>query len=358
MKIHRILPLLYIGLTLFTSCSTADDNPELPETENYADGIFILNEGNYGSGNSTVSYLAASKEEINHEIFRNQNAGLELGDVGQSMAFFNDYVFVVVNVSNTIEVVDRTTFKHIMTISTDIQNPRYIAFSEGKAFVSNWGEGSNPDDDFITVINASTFAVEKKIAVSEGPDKIISGGRRIFVAHSGGHSINNIVSVIDPVKGDLITTVTAGDQPNSMQLDGDFLWVLSSGKPSYLNDESAGSLSKIDVGTNEKVQELVFSNTTDHPANLELENGNLYYTMNNAVYSFNRAENTLSETSLFSIKQVDYLYGFEVQGSEIYAASASMDFTGNGKLFIYDLSGNLLNSFETGINPNGIYFNN
>lgn len=357
MKIHRIIPLLYIGMTLFTSCSTSDDGPGLPETENFADGIFILNEGNYGSGNSTVSYLDASKEEMNHEIFRKQNDGLELGDVGQNIGFFNDYAFVVVNVSNTIEVVDRSTFKNVMTIDTDLQNPRYIAFSEGKAFVSNWGDGSNPDDDFITVINATTFAVEDKIAVSEGPEKIISGGGRIFVAHPGGFSINNVVSVIDPVKNDLTTTIMVGDQPNSMQLDGDFLWVLSGGKPSYLEDESAGSLSKIDVGTNEKVQELVFPNTTDHPANLEDENGNLYYTMNNAVYSMNIAENSLPLNVLFTMEEVDYLYGFEVQGSEIYAASASMDFTGNGELIIYDLSGNMLNSFETGINPNGIYFN-
>jgi len=327
------------------------------ETENFADGIFILNEGNFGSGNSTVSYLDASKGEMSHEIFRNQNDGLELGDVGQSIAFLNNYAFVVVNVSNTIEVVDRTTFKHIMTIDTGLQNPRYIAFSEGKAFVSNWGDGGNPDDDFITVINASTFAVEKKISVSEGPEKIIAGAGRLFVAHPGGYNISNIISVIDPVKSDLTTTIPVGDQPNSMQLDGDFLWVLSSGKPSYLDDESAGSLSKIDIGTNEKVQELVFPNSTDHPSNLEVENGNLYYTMNNAVYSFNKAENILSETALFSVDEVDYLYGFEIQASEIYVASANMDFTGNGKLFIYDLSGSVLNSFDTGINPNGIYFN-
>lgn len=354
---HNLLAFLITGIIFFSSCST-DDTPVQPENknENYSEGIFIMNEGNYGEGNSTVSFLDPDTEEIAHQIFKNANPGATLGDTGQNMGFYKDYAFVVMNVSNTIEVVDRNTFKSVGTIETGLQSPRYITFSEGKAFVSNWGDGMNPEDDFISIFNAEDLSLVKTIPVAEGPEKVLSGSGKIFVAHAGGFNVNDKVSVIDAVKSEFETEITVGSAPNSLVMEGGSLWVLSGGD-AYSEEQTAGVLSKIDLATNQVVQEISFSNATDHPSNLDLEGGQFFYTMGGKVYSFTVAVETLPGTPIFEMAEVDYLYGFEVENSVVYAASASPDFTGNGKLLMYDLTGDVLNSFETEINPNGIYFN-
>ena len=60
----------------------------------------------------------------------------------------------------------------------------------------------------------------------------------------------------------------------------------------------------------------------------------------------------------FQLDQVSVLYGLEVRENKIYVASPNSDFTGNGELYVYDLNdGSLLDQYTTGINPNGIYFN-
>ena len=356
MNLRNLFPLFVLGSLIFTSCSTDDEpgQPQSPES-NFDNGIFILNEGNYGSGNSTVSFLDLDNSEVNHQIFSKENEGELLGDTGQNMAFYKDYAFIVMNVSNAIKVVDRGSFKHIITIEENLNNPRFITFSEGKAFVTNWGDGMDPDDDFISVFNAETFTSLATISVSEGPERIVAGPGKVFAAHTGGFNINNRISVIDPVKNELNTIITVGEQPNSLVLDGDNLWVLSGGNPSYLDNESAGSLSQIDLGTLQITKQITFPNSTDHPSNLNLENEMLYYTLGTEVYTFVSAESSLPESPVFKMDKVEVLYGFKVIDSKFYAASASFDFTSNGKLYVYDLSGNPLNTYGVGVNPNGVY---
>jgi hypothetical protein len=41
-------------------------------------------------------------------------------------------------VSNTIQVVNRYSFKSIATIDKDLKNPSYIVFANGKGYVTNW----------------------------------------------------------------------------------------------------------------------------------------------------------------------------------------------------------------------------
>ena len=358
MNIRKLVSLVFVATGILTSCSS-DESPVSPEVSQttYDNGILVLNEGNFEAGNSTISYIGSEKTQITHQIFRKENDGEVLGDTGQNLAFYKDYAFIIMNVSNAVVVVDRNSFKHIVTIKENLDNPRFITFAEGKAFVTNWGDGTDPNDDFISVFNAETFASLNKITVPEGPERIVAGSGRVFAAHKGGFNVNDKISVIDPVKSEFILTLTTGDHPNSLLIEGDHLWVLSGGKPFYSDNESAGTLSQIDLATLEVVRKFTFPNTTDHPANLDLENDRLYYTLGSNIYSFGKSETSLPATPVFELEGSEILYGFEVDNGNIYAASANYDFSGDGKLFVYDLTGNLLNTFSTGVNPNGIYFN-
>ncbi|NJW52758.1 YncE family protein [Salinimicrobium oceani] len=345
---------LFLSLVILVSCESDDDNIIPPQNGGtYSDGVFIINEGNFGQGNSTISFLNA-EGEVTHNIFSTVN-GADLGDTATDIGLFEELVFIVVNVSNKIEIVDRSTFETVATIDTGLNNPRKIAFLDGKTYVTNWGDGSDPNDDFIAVFDSSSFELITTIAVAEGPEDILATEEKVFVAHLGGWSFNDKISVIS--EDEVEKTIEVGAGPNAMAAGNGFLWVSSSGLPDYLG-ETAGSISKISLSTLEVVQEYIFEEAEQHPGNLSLNNDNVYFTQGTDVYSFGTSETTLPASAAFSLEAVAYLYGFDLIDGNIYAASADPNFTGNGTLYVYDAAtGNLSASYETGVNPNGVFSN-
>lgn len=359
MKISRFF-LLGLVFASLVACSKDDDGtPEpLPAPGAYAEGIFILNEGNFQSGNASVTFVSQDFSKVVQGIFRSTNHVSGLGDTATEIGFYDDYAFIVVNVSNKVEIVDRNTWELVGTIDENLNNPRKIAFSSGKAYVTNWGDGTDPNDDYVAVFSVPELDLVKKIPVEEGPEDIIAEGDKIYVAHSGGFSFNHKVTQINPIKDMLIKTVQVGEIPNAMAVSGNALWVTSSGLPSYADGgETAGSFSKIDLATGEVLTTIEFSSADLHPANLTSYEGSLYYTLGNSIHKFDPEEN-LSEITFLEPNEVDVLYGFTIWDNKIFVASANTSFTGNGRLLVYDLNTKeLLYTFDTGINPNGIFIN-
>ncbi|EDP70193.1 hypothetical protein FBALC1_11687 [Flavobacteriales bacterium ALC-1] len=348
------IALLFLSVALlFTSCSNDDDvNPPAPLGD-YENGILISHEGNFGQGNASVSFASYDLATVENNIFSSVNSS-PLGDTAQSIAFRGDLAYIVLNVSNSIEIVNRYTFESVATINTGLNNPRFIAFANGKGYVTNWGDGGVATDDYLAVIDAtSNTLIAQTIAVAEGPEKIIANGNTLYVAHKGGFGQNNIVSVVNSNTDVITTTITVGDVPNSLQLDGaGSLWVLSGGKPSWTGDETAGQLSKINTSDN-SVMTIDFG-ATEHPNHLALDNGILYYYMSGSVYKMNSTATTLPTTA--ELTGLSF-YGMTVNNSVLYGVDA-VDFTSNGTLSAYDLSSNTLsNSTTVNIIPGGIYFN-
>lgn len=353
--------ILFLGILLSLSSCSKDDEKEIPAPEaetGYMGGILVLNEGNFGSGNSSVSFVNSTLDEVNNGIYAAENSGVALGDVAQNIAFYKDYAFIVLNVSNKIEIVDRSSFQHVTSIESGLSNPRYITFANDKAYVTNWGDGTDPNDDFVAVIDPANFSISKTISVAEGPERIIANNNKLYVAHPGGYSFNNKISVIDTQSDEVEMEKVVGDVPNAMLIANGNLWVSCSGKPSYAEQETAGEIVKIDLSNLELIKDYVFSEKTIHPSNLAHDGNELFYTLGKSIYNFQENAETLPDSASFELTEVSSLYGFEVNDGKLYAASANSDFTGNGELYIYEAArGDLLTSFKVGINPNGIYFN-
>ena len=359
MNFKKFFMLALAGCTFLVSCENDDDLNGVPEEEQgeYSSGIIVLNEGVFGSGNSSVAFVDEDAGTVSDSIFYKANSEAALGDVAQSIAFHEDYAFIVVNVSNKVEVVDRNTFESIATIESGLVNPRYIAFSGEQAYVSNWGDGNDPDDDYIAVINTETFSIEENIGVKNGPEKLLADDDRIYVAHEGGYTAtdNDKISVINTTTNVVEEIITVGDNPVSLEIDNGVLWVAASGYP-YAPNETAGRILTIDLATYEVLQEFEFPNATDHPRNLELENGLVYFTLGNSVYAFDQNEENLPESEVLVMEEVQILGGLEVENSRIYATSRNSSYTGTGDLFIYNFAdGSLLESYEVGINPNEVH---
>ncbi len=355
MKINKLILSAIAGSLFFVSCSDDDSNDNTPSGA-YDNGMLIINQGNFGQGNSTVSFLSDDLV-LENNIFAAVNPGHTLGDTAQDIGLKGDLAYIVLNVSNKIEIVNRYTFAHVATISQGLDNPRYIAFHNDKAFVTNWGNGGVTTDDYVAVINLSTNTVTSEIAVVEGPERILEEDGKLYVTHKGGYGYGNSVTVINGSTNAIVTTIAVGDVPNTMEEEGGKLYVMCEGKPSWAGTETAGSLVVINLSNNTVSSTLAFSGTS-HPTNLVIEDDKIYFTDGSDIYSMAKNSSTLPSSPLFTTEEQG-VYGvsaFAVEDGRIYVGDA-MDFNSNGKVYVYSLSGGTPQSFTVGITPSGFYFN-
>lgn len=356
MKLHKLILTAIAGSLLFVSCSD-DDSQDKPSGA-YDNGILILNEGNYGKGNASVSFLSdAADSEVENNIFSAVNNGVLLGDTGQDMGLEGDLAYIVLNVSNKIEVVNRYTFTKVATISTGLINPRYIAFSNGKAYVTCWGDATVATDDYVAVINLALNTVGTTIPVAEGPERIVEENGKLYVAHKGGYNFGNTVSVIEASGNSVIKSITVGDSPNSLEVENGNLYVLSSGLPSWAGTETTGQLDVISLNNNTVTKTIDFAGIA-HPSNLVIEDNKIFYTVDNGIFTSPVSSPTLPSAPLFTTAAQDVygIYGFAVEDGHIYIGDAG-DYTNPGKLLIYSTAGTLVDSFTVGLLPSGFFFN-
>ena len=358
-KMTRITKMTTIAVCtalFFASCSKEEIPTEIPLGA-YDNGVLILNQGNFGSPNTSISYLSNDKVTFQNNIFGLVNPQEVLGDTGQDIGFNGELAYIVLNVSNKIEIVNRYTMKHITSINTGLNNPRYIAFFNGKAYVTNWGDSNITTDDFVAVINLTTNTVSQSIPVVEGPERIVAEANNLYVAHKGGYGFGNSVSVINPVTNTVSRSITVGDIPNFMVENNGILYVMCEGKPSYAPTETGGKLVKINLTTNTIVSAMDFASTR-HPLNLVLDNNFLYYTEDNKIFKTALSSTILPESPIFTIASqgIYGIYSFAVKNNQIYIGDA-LDYSSNGKVYIYSLSGTLENEYRVGVSPAGFYFN-
>ncbi len=352
MKIKNLVWAAALGLFI-TSCENGVDEVKLEPLGAYEKGILVSNEGPFNNGTGTITYISEDLATTEEAIFNKVNDA-DLGNVVQSIGFNDDEAYIIANVSNTINVVNKYTFEKTTIITEGLSNPRYFVTANGKGYVTNWGDTADETDDYVAIINLDTHTVEGSIPVVLGPERIVSKGNLIYVAHQGAHGQNNQVSVIDATSNEVTTTITVGDVPNSMQFDASGnLWVLCAGKPSFSEEETAGSILKVDTATNTVASTLEFE-TTAHPGHLGIDSSTLYYYLGGEVYSLSTTAEELPTESEFADLS---FYSMTVHEGKLYGTDAK-DSASKGSLTIYDLgSKTALETFEVGIIPGGVYFN-
>lgn len=349
---HAFLSAMIIGFSI--SCTNDDDNGKENEPLGaYENGILVSNEGPFSNGTGTISFISNDLSVVENGIFKKINKE-DLGNVVQSIGFTEDKAFIVANVSNKINVVNRNTFEKTGSIVEGLENPRYFTASNGKGYVTNWGDPADDTDDYVAIINLQDYVVEGTIPVVYGPEAIIAKGTTIYVAHQGGYGHNNTVSVINALTNKVIKTLAVGDAPNSMELDAaGNLWVLASGKPDYTQDETGGTLSKINTGTNEVIADFQFE-PAQHPGLLKMDGNDLYFYLGDTVYKQDISATTLSMDVV--LKNPGF-YTMAINDGRLYATNAA-DFASNGTLTVYDLSTKqAIETLTVGIIPGGVYFN-
>lgn len=352
MKINKLLVSAIIASTIFISCSK-DDEPKVPKGK-YDNGIIVSNEGAFSGGTGTINYISDDYKTEEAEVYKKVN-NENLGTIVQSIGFIGDEAYIVVNVGNKIAVANRYTMEKKAAITADLSNPRYIAFANGKGYVTNWGEGGNKTDDYVAVIDLKSNTVSKKISVAEGPERIIANGNKLYLSHKGGWGTGNSVTVIDATTDKVHTTITVGTKPDELFFANNGSLIVSCEGKAITNwnpNEVLAKISVINTGSNE-VTSTIDVPTGIHPNTMVNSNGKIYFSSGGKVYEMNESASTYNATELFSTPAS----AMSIRDKKLYVADAKKNRT-NGTLKIFDIATKTeKKSFTVGLIPGEIYFN-
>lgn len=332
-----LIPMFAIA-TLY-SCSNSDDDTTVPTNpdEKYLNGFFITNEGNYTKANASVSHLNADYSNLTNDIFKTAN-GKDLGDVAQSMVVTDKYAFVIVNNSNTIEVVNKKTFKTVHTITEGLNSPRYATISNNKLYVTSLFDAS------VAVYNAETFAFIKSIPLNFISEKIVAANNYVYAAN-GFYSKGKLVEVIDPKTDTNTIDITFENAINGITTIGEFAYVLET-------NDAESKVSRVS-GTSASGSVAVTQAST---TNFTADGNNLYYTAGTGVYKMNNSLAS-SGSKLFDVaKGEDFsvLYGFNVINGVVFTSDAK-GFTDKSSIILYKEDGTKIKELTGGIATNGFY---
>lgn len=317
-------------------------------------GFYLLNEGNMGMNRATIDWFNYETGLYTRDIFSERNPTLprELGDVGNDLKIYGTKAYATINASNFIEVFDVATGKHIKQIH--LPNCRYLAFANGKAYVSSFSGKieitPNAEIGFVAEIDTISLQVTRRVDVGYQPEEMAISGTKLYVANSGGYRephYDTTVSVVDLTHFTEIKKIEVAPNLHRMQVDarGD-IYVSSRGN----YKEIPPNLYVIDTTLDDVKQKLNIP-----VSNMTLDDDKLYYyanayqtNTNTNVVSFGILDTTTKQVTRPAIitdgtaKQLVMPYGIAVnpETKEIYITDAQ-DYIGNGYLYCYSADGRL-----------------
>ncbi len=347
----------------FTACTDNDPEPK----GKYSNGVFVINEGGFGNGNGEISFFDLDSNKVTNGIFGKNNLlptgqPRPLGDVIQSLTFYNEKGYIVVNNSNKLVVVDANTFQQTAEIA--LKQPRYMAINGSTGYVTEWVNNNymKPPKGRVAIIDLqSNTTVPADTITTNGffPDKLVFLNNRLYVLNSQ----ENTVSILNTQTKTFEKKVEVGQSPAGIVVDkNNNLWILTSGEADYSNYPEVktlqpGKLLKCSING----ADLTIDNTFTFPAfggSDLLINGSkdkLYYSFKGQVF-----EQSITASALTTQPWLNRsFYGMNIHPTtnELYGGVAP-DFTNPGWMVRYNMTSKApIDSARVGIAPNGFAFN-
>lgn len=347
---------ILIAVSLF-SCRKDRITPE-PEEITVVNGLYLLNEGNYGSNKSTLDFYDYSTGMYHNNIYGavNPEVTLGLGDTGNDLKIYGSRLYIVINGSNKVEVINAKTAKKIGQVT--IPNCRNVAFYKNKAYVTAY-------DGYVAVIDTATLSLSTPINVGRQPEELVVVGDKLYVANSGGYDANNYertVSVINLTTGLKVKDIDVAINLHRLKADsyGD-LYVSSRGDYGTIGS----NLYVIDTKTDavKKTLNVAASNFAIHKDIAYVYSAEWSNATTGYIITYNRInvkdETVLAGSFITDGTQASIMlpYGIAIDpaSEDIYLTDAK-DYTTPGTLYCYDKNGKKKFEKTTGDIPAAIVF--
>lgn len=380
MKMFKKTVMAFIALgamSLFSACT--EDEPKMitsegevtDGTEGVVDGVvgfYLLNEGNMGSNKCTLDYYDYATATYYRNIYAENNPEqvMELGDSGNDIAVYKGRLYIVVNGSHKVEVLDAATARRIGQV--DINSPRYIVFEGNNAYVSSYvgGDGNNGS---VVRFDINTLAVNGKVSVGLQPEEMAIDGTNLYVANStliSTGEYDNTVSVVDIKNMAKTGSIDVDINMHHLRIDSyGHMWVSSRGN--YY--DVPANLYRLDRGENGIFGNPVAVNR--EVSNFTLASDHIYYYGTeydanwNATYNYGKlgpiADGGFAYDGSFlaesAAKDVKTAYCIAVHPANGYVLlTDAKNYTSSGKVYCFGTDGNLKWSATTGDIPGHIAF--
>lgn len=346
---------------LFTACEKDTPDPNgsngtaPPNATPGERNVYVVCEGSLGNGNSSLFIQNLTDNTTYDNVYSTIN-GEFLGDVFQSMQKIDNRLFLCVNNSDKIVVVDASTRKKLGEIA--VPKPRYILpINSNKAYVSSLFSNK------VYIIDPENMRVNGTIEMpAQNPEGMMLLGNKAYVCC--WDTANNKVHTIDIATDQVADAYElAGYAPHAVLRDADnVVWVVA-GNP---NKGKQASFTCLAPHSDIVLKSFQFNNLEDpvKPV-LNTSRTEIYYigvayngTNNyNGIFKMNVNSNALPSTPFIPAQNLQYFWalGIDPETGEIYVGDPK-GFTQKGSVGVYTASGELKRSFAVGVGPGNFFF--
>ncbi len=349
-----------VALAWVTIASGCGDDADLRPDGNGdsgAAGVYVVNEGNFTQGNSSLSFYDSASDSVDDFVFEDAN-GRPLGDVANDILVRGDRAWVVVNNSHRIESIETGTHLSVGTIEFPAGSGPYTLVGE-------------PSSDIAYVplllsnrlakVNLTAMTILDTIEVGANPTDVAIVGRSAYVTN-GGFGSGTQVAVVDLDAFDVRSIIEVGDNPQAVVAGSGKVAVLCSGFfDDWLTDDAdestAGSIVFISPDTDAVTQSIPLDSGAD--SRMELgPDGIAYFLVQGTIASLDLGSEMV--TPNFINAQTAGAAGFYGLGVDrtsgrIYATDAK-DFASSGDVFVFESDGMSVTDFEADIIPRAFGF--
>ncbi len=349
-----IISALILVTSIWCGCRS---NPTEPSgsTPVSTTGVYVVNEGNFQRGNSTLTIYLPDSNKAYQDVFAIAN-GRNLGDTGNDIVVYGGKAYIVVSGSQRIEVISLATNKSVGTITFPGQRDPYklVILNDAKAFVTNISDSS------ITEFNPSTLQITtERIKVGLNPMGIVGANGKVYICNSG-FGYDSTVTVLNATTGGLIKTVTVGDSPSEIGVGpNNEVIVKCDGRSDYVKptNDTPGSILKINADN-----DVVFSKVTlplatyGHPGRMTISSKGVgYFRAKNGIIKFSYTGSIISVggTPISAIAAYGLAYD---DATDMLYVSDARDYVQPGDVYILDTNGATVKRFLAGIIPGAIAF--
>lgn len=355
--------LLAIAVIGLASCGD-DDKYQGEGLKTVSDGAYVVG---YGTSSipGNLSYIDYTTGESTNNVFANAN-GSSLGTGANDGLVYGSKMYIVVDGSSTIEVVNKNTMKSIKQIkTTDLlgkdlgTNPRHIIAGNGKIYFTTY-------HGIVAAVDTASYTLTNKYTVGSYPEGLVGVGNYIYVANSDYGMGKGSISAINLTDGSVETeTISGVVNPVKLFYANNSLYVLDNGSYDASYNQVGAGLKQI-IGT---------SSTTLFNATIaDLYQGNFYFV--NAAYGAKDDKgNTLVTYGIYTLTtgtktafagSVDSPAQIAVDpiNGRVFIASNSMnadnsypDYNKNGYVREFTSMGTIVKDYVCGSSPSAIFFN-
>lgn len=366
------LAVLLMGTAVMTSCDPAEDYPET-YLQVYSTGAYVVNSGNmYNKIESSLTAIDYATSTATQGVFRAAN-GRSLGNTANDGIVYGNKIYLAVDQSNTIEVIDKKTKQSIKQIKTtellgnaEGAEPRHIIADGGKVYFTTYG-------GYVAAVDTTSFALQKKWQVGSYPESLVIAHGNIYVANSnygkGGGNISCINLSNDKVE---TKTIEGVNNPTSIYYASNVLYVLDNQyyDASYnAYGENALRAVSFAEGKSQKVADGNYAVCVTPGATTRMDVVRPYFFVLNAPFGGTPSVSVLAAGSMqaqtMTLSEmpvspcgifVDPLNGHIFVLSYRLGDKGYPDYSGNGYVVEYDRAGQKQHEYETGVGSCAMFF--